>query len=191
MVVTTLLLGGFIALSAVYPTLVPICFVQDPAPADINKPNVACPTRAGRDPVPGVGEYEVSTGADLFAVALLGLMGGALSAALFIRDLYTNATPYNVSIPLALLKIPAGALTAIVGIILLAGQFVPGFTAVDKQIQILAYALVFGFAQQLFTQVLDQRAQKLVASVPTKARGISGPAQDAAEQRDGSAQRVI
>jgi hypothetical protein len=124
--------------------------------------------------MPGV-PPEVSTSGDFFAVVMLGFMGGGLSAAVFIRDLYTNATPYSVSIPLALLKLPAGSLTAAVGMILLAGEFVPGFTAVDKQAQILAYALVFGFAQQLFTQVLDQRAQKLVASVPTKARGIAGP----------------
>jgi hypothetical protein len=56
-----------------------------------------------------------------------------------------------------------------------AGEFVPGFTAVDKQIQILAYALVFGFAQQLFIQVVGQRARRLVSNVPTKARGISAP----------------
>jgi hypothetical protein len=121
---------------------------------------------------------ETASGGDLFAVALLGLVGGALSAAVFIRDLYTNATPYNVSIPLAMLKLPAGAMTALAGIILLAGEFVPGFTAVDKQIQILAYALVFGFAQQLFTQVVDQRARRLVSNVPTKARGISAPERD-------------
>ena len=96
------------------------------------------------------------------------------------------ATPYNISIPLALLKLPAGALTALVGIILLAGEFVPGFSAIDKQIQILAYALVFGFAQQLFTQAVDQRAQRLVESVPTKARGIPGPVGRARATDDGA-----
>jgi hypothetical protein len=174
--VTSLLLVAFVAVAALKPNLVPVCFVQEPSP-DPPQPNVFCPTRSSADEVPGTG-VETASGGDLFAVALLGLVGGALSAAVFIRDLYTNATPYNVSIPLAMLKLPAGAMTALAGIILLAGEFVPGFTAVDKQIQILAYALVFGFAQQLFTQVVDQRARRLVSNVPTKARGISAPERD-------------
>ncbi len=173
MLVTTVLLIGLIALAAWRPSLVPLCFVQDPAPADGVSPNISCPTRSLRLATPVI-TPDVPARLDFFTVATLGLMGGALSAALFIRDLYTNATPYNISVPLAMLKLPAGALTGLVGIILLAGEFVPGFSAIDKQIQILAYALVFGFAQQVFTQAVDQRAQRLVDSVPTKARGISG-----------------
>ena len=170
--VTTLLLLAFIALAAWRPSLIPLCFVQDPAPADLGLPNISCPTRALRTDS-SIVTAEVPSRLDVLVVASLGLMGGALSAALFIRDLYSNATPYNISIPLAVLKLPAGALTGLVGIILLAGEFVPGFSAIDKQIQILAYALVFGFAQQLFTQFVDQRAQSLVDNVPTKARGLS------------------
>jgi hypothetical protein len=180
-VVTTLMLVGFIVLAALRPTLLPMCFAPNP-------PDVVCPTRSGLDESPGV-PPDVSSGGDFFAVALLGLMGGSLSAAIFIRDLYTNTTPYNVSIPLALLKLPAGSLTAVVGMILLVGGFVPGFSAIDTQAQILAYALTLGFAQQLFTQVIDQRAQKLVASVPTKARGVPGPREIAAPQDSSAVQR--
>jgi hypothetical protein len=102
----------------------------------------------------------------------MGLLGGALSAAFFIRGLYANSTSYNVLVPLALTKLPAGALTAIVGLLFVSGDFIPGFTAIDKQSQILAYALAFGFAQQLFTQLLDQRARDLTANIPTKAKDI-------------------
>jgi hypothetical protein len=168
-VITSLLLVALVLLSAWRPNLVPLCFVQDPAPT-YPLPNVACPTKSLRE-LDLTNLQNAPSRLDFFVVATLGLMGGALSAALFIRDLYSNATPYNVSIPLAVLKLPAGALTGLVGIILLAGEFVPGFSAIDKPIQILAYALVFGFAQQLFTQVIDQRAQRLVNNVPTKARG--------------------
>ena len=89
---------------------------------------------------------------------------------MFIRGLYSNSTPYNVAVPLALLKIPTGALAAVVGMTLVAGDFVPGFSAIDKQPQILAYSLLFGFAQQLFTGILDRRAKTLIANVPTKAK---------------------
>jgi hypothetical protein len=67
------------------------------------------------------------------------------------------------------LKLPAGATAALLGILLVAGDFVPGFSAIDRQTQILGYSVVFGFAQQLFTQWLDQRGKNLVANVPTKA----------------------
>jgi hypothetical protein len=116
------------------------------------------------------------------AVALMGLLGGSLSAAVFIRGLYlNNSTPYNVAVPLALSKLPAGAMTSVLGMVLLAGDFVPGFTAVDKQGQVLAYAILFGFAQQLFTQLLDRRAERLLANVPTKARS-----EGRVERNDGS-----
>ena len=36
--------------------------------------------------------------------------------------------------------------------------------------QILAYAIVFGFAQQFFTRYLDERAEKLIANLPTKSK---------------------
>jgi hypothetical protein len=169
--VTSLLLVGLVMLAFWKPHFVPLCFVQDPPPEDLALPNVVCPVRSDR--VADMSFTDVVSRPDFLVVATLGLMGGALSAALFIRDLYANATPYNVTVPLALLKLPAGALTGLTGIILLSGEFVPGFSAVDKSVQILAYALVFGFAQQLFTQYLDQRAQRLVNSVPTKARGTA------------------
>jgi hypothetical protein len=101
---------------------------------------------------------------------VVGLFGGCLSALVFIRRLYGNATPYNVAIPLAVLKIPAGAAVSVGGMILVAGDFVPGFSAIDKPGQIIAYALIFGFAQQLFTQMLDRRAMQLISSIPSKER---------------------
>lgn len=170
-VLSTLLLVLFIILVAKNPSLVPLCFTQNPAPAD-PLPNIACPTRERRFLT---GPWDQSSGGDLFIVAVMGLLGGSVSAAVFIRGLYANATPYNVAIPLALLKLPAGATVAVLGMILLAGDFVPGFSAIDKQVQILAYAILLGFSQQLFTQMLDQRAEKLIANVPSKARREDGP----------------
>ena len=43
----------------------------------------------------------------------------------------------------------------------------PGFSVIDQQSQILAYAFVLGFAQQLFTKMLDNRAERLLANVPS------------------------
>ena len=45
------------------------------------------------------------------------------------------------------------------------GQFVPGLSALDTPAQILAWALVFGYAQQLFTRMVDQQAHTVLDSV--------------------------
>jgi hypothetical protein len=175
-IVAIALLAALVLVAAWAPHVVPVCFVPDPPapPTSMwDAPFVVCPTRDG----PGG-----PSGGDVAAVALMGLLGGSLSAAVFIRGLYlNNSTPYNVAVPLALSKLPAGAMTSVLGMVLLAGDFVPGFTAVDKQGQVLAYAILFGFAQQLFTQLLDRRAERLLANVPTKARS-----EGRVERNDGS-----
>jgi hypothetical protein len=50
------------------------------------------------------------------------------------------ATPYSLPTALAFLKVPTGALTAVLGIVLLRGQFIPGLSALDTSGQILAWA---------------------------------------------------
>jgi hypothetical protein len=120
-------------------------------------PNV-CPRGAPRSP----------GGADILIIAGLGALGGALGALIAIRRLRGTCTPYSVSTALAVLKVPSGALTAIIGMLLLAGGFVPGLTNLDSQRQILAYALLFGLAQHLVTRVADNRAQQLMDNLPSK-----------------------
>ena len=66
---------------------------------------------------------------------------------------------------LAALKLPTGAITAFLGLLLMRGQFVPGLSALDTSAQILAWALVFGYAQQLFTRLVDQQGQTVLNSV--------------------------
>jgi hypothetical protein len=108
------------------------------------------------------------TSLDIWIVGLLGLLGGSLSAAVAIRNIRGTPTPYNLAVALAFLKVPTGALTAIGALIALKGDFVPGFSVLDSQGQILAYALAFGYAQQLLTGLIDRRALELVSDVPAK-----------------------
>ena len=77
-------------------------------------------------------------------------------------------TPYNLANALALLKVPCGALTAVGALLLIGGRAIPGLTALDSQEQILAYALVFGYAQQLLTGLIDRRALDLAGGVRPK-----------------------
>ncbi|MGG7571613.1 hypothetical protein [Streptomyces sirii] len=66
---------------------------------------------------------------------------------------------------LAWLKLPTGALTAVLGLLLMRGGFVPGLTALDSSAQIIAWAIVFGYSQQVFTQFVDKQGQALLAGV--------------------------
>ena len=104
------------------------------------------------------------------AVALMGVLGATLSATLAVQKLRGTAAPYAVPIALAFFKLPAGALTAIAGLLLINGGFVPGFSQLDSQGQILAYAIVFGVAQHLVTRLVDQRADDVLSSLPSKER---------------------
>ena len=55
------------------------------------------------------------------------------------------------------------------------GQFVPGLSALDTSAQILAWALVFGYAQQLFTRMVDRQGQVVLDSVRGASRADHPP----------------
>src|SRR5207248_8374031 len=98
-------------------------------------------------------------------VELIGLAAAAVAAAAAIRGIRGSSERLGVPIALVLLKLPTGAVTAFLGLLLMRGQFVPGLSALDTSAQILAWALVFGYAQQLFTRLVDQQGQTVLNSV--------------------------
>jgi hypothetical protein len=105
---------------------------------------------------------------DVISVTLLGALGGLLAAILAIRNIQGTSVPYNVPQALATLKLPLGALTAIGALIAIRGGFIPGFSDLDSQPQILAYAFGFGVAQQILTGLVDKQAQSLLSTAPGK-----------------------
>ncbi|SHN43661.1 hypothetical protein [Cryptosporangium aurantiacum] len=88
-----------------------------------------------------------------------------MAAAVAIRGIRGSSEAVHLPVLLALLKLPTGAITAFLGLVLLRGQFVPGLSALDTPAQILAWALVFGYAQQLFTRFVDQQGHTVLESV--------------------------
>jgi hypothetical protein len=68
-------------------------------------------------------------------------------------------------VALAALKLPTGAVTAVLGLLLVRGEFVPGLSALDTSGQILAWAVIFGYAQLVFTRFVDQQAQTVLDKV--------------------------
>jgi hypothetical protein len=108
---------------------------------------------------------------DLFLVEFVGMAAAAVAAAAAIRRLRGSSERHGLPVAMAVLKLPTGAITAFLGLLLMRGQFVPGLSALDTSAQILAWALVFGYAQQLFTRLVDQQGQTVLESV----RGADRP----------------
>jgi hypothetical protein len=155
------------------PDALPLCFGPEPTagqnpPVPVQGPvGVACPSEEA-PPTPGTEPRRLPAPGDVTLVSLLGLMGGGLSGALAIRHLQGSSTPYDVPVALSLLKLPSGALLALVGLLFVRGGFVPGLSQLDSQPQILAYAFLFGSAQQLVTRLIDRQAQDILTKVPGK-----------------------
>jgi hypothetical protein len=105
---------------------------------------------------------------DVPFIELMGLIGAALACATSLRRMRGTSNPYSVPLALAVLKLPTGALTAVLGLLLMRGEFVPGLTALDSPAQIVAWAIVFGYSQQLFTRFVDQRGQTVLDSTGSR-----------------------
>ena len=152
------------------PSSMPLCFA--PAGADA----VVCPTNsapigagAGAEDAPAAAVADLiartAAPADASLVMLLGLCAAAVTGAAALRRMRGTSTPFSVPVALLALKLPLGALTAFFGLLLIHGQIVPGLSALDSSGQILAWALLFGAAQQLVTGLVDKKAQSVLESV--------------------------
>ena len=184
-VITAMLMAGLavgVAITGFFrPTLIPMCF----APQEAGKVTVVCPTSQSAPFVPTGGQHQkgvptrdidavvekTAKRQDLIVVELVGLTAAALATAAAIRRIKGSSERYGLPVSLAALKLPTGAITAFLGLLLMRGQFVPGLSALDTSAQILAWALVFGYAQQLFTRLVDQQGQTVLEGV----RGADRP----------------
>jgi hypothetical protein len=162
---TLLVLAIVVAiLGAVNREWLPLCFL----PEDENK--FVCPLQEMRVAKPGTADIDnlvdkTATRSDVLVIEIVGLVAATLAGAVALRRMRGTSTPYGVPVALVLLKLPAGALTAVLGLLFMRGGFVPGLTALDSSAQILAWAIIFGYAQQVFTRLIDNRGQDLLQDV--------------------------
>jgi hypothetical protein len=103
-------------------------------------------------------------GAGAAVVMLVGPAGAAVTGGCTATHA-RHIDPVRRPMTLLLLKLPTGAPTALLGLVLLHGEFVPGLSALDSSDQILAWSLVFGAAQQPVTGLVDKKAQTVLDSV--------------------------
>ncbi|NRQ34131.1 hypothetical protein HII36_20065 [Nonomuraea sp. NN258] len=165
-------------LGALNPTAVPLCFTPERGGEVL----VVCPTAQstlGRVGSPhDIDEVVRATAAaqDLVTVEVVGLVAAAIAAATGLRKLRGSSVPFGLPVALAVLKLPTGALTAFLGLLLMRGQFIPGLSALDSSAQVIAWAVIFGYAQQVFTHFVDQQAQNVLNRVRGRAPEQGRPA---------------
>jgi hypothetical protein len=123
--------------------------------------------QAGRCPS---GENEPS-GKDVVQVEVLGAFGGAMAAVFTVSRMKGIGGPYSLPAIQALLKLPAGSATALLGVLLLQNGLVTGFLPQRSGV-ISAYAVIFGYAQQVVTRLVDRQA----GNVQGPARSRNDPA---------------
>ncbi|TYB44190.1 hypothetical protein [Actinomadura chibensis] len=147
---------------------VPLCFFPVSAPGSKGEVSVVCPV-GSRMGVPAAdvaaATRETAGWADYVVVEIVGIVAAGIAAASALRKIRGTSTAFGIPVALAMLKLPTGALTAVLGLLLMRGAFVPGLNALDSSAQIIAWAVVLGYSQQLFTRWVDRQGQAVLDSV--------------------------
>jgi hypothetical protein len=114
---------------------------------------------------------------DIATVEFLGAMGGLLSAVATLRAARNFQRFYGLPLAQSILKIPAGAISALAGVLLVQHRLLGSIGPFSRE-TIVAYALLFGVAQIAVTKQIDTRAGDLLgeanAKSPSTAQNTSG-----------------
>ncbi len=169
-------------IGALRPAAVPLCL----GPGQATSASTTA-TQGGAQPPVDTGTCPTgrssASGGDVALVELFGVLGAALTAAASLGRARPKPSAYRLDWPQWLLQVSAGAITALVGVLVLQHSVLPGLAPLSTSGQVLVYALVFGAAQHAVTRVVDSRAQSVLAAATTKepttdaAEGATGPQQ--------------
>ena len=150
------------------PQSIPLCFNPDD--------KIVCPAaeslyRPGNGDDKNLVILRTAMPFDIFLIQFVGLVAAAVSGATSLHRMEATPVPFSLPIALTVLKLPTGALTAVLGLVLMGGGFVPGLSALDSAPQILAWAILFGASQQLLTGLVDRQARGVLDGVGGKPHG--------------------
>jgi hypothetical protein len=107
---------------------------------------------------------------DVFLLGFAGLVGGSVGALILLLNVKVSGGPFTLPIAQAALKLPAGAVIALVGLFVLQHGSL-GVLMPQAGDALVAWALLFGVAQQALTRIIDKRANDLVGG--SKATGTA------------------
>lgn len=100
---------------------------------------------------------------EVAVVALLGALGGSLAFAFGLAQTETTPSRYDPKLLQASLKPVTGAVTGLLGVVLIQAEFLIKPVG-ETSYSLLVYAVLFGFSQQLFTRMVDKKAEALTTS---------------------------
>lgn len=131
------------------PGLVPMCI-----PANASVQQALCPTGSAS-----------ASGWDVWMVQLFGALGATISVVLLLIRRRPDLSPYVLVGYQALVKILLGAALSVVGLLALGAGLVSGIVYVGSQAALLLWTVLFGYAQQVGTRLLDNYADRLMDEV--------------------------
>ncbi|QXJ22474.1 hypothetical protein AGRA3207_003477 [Actinomadura graeca] len=165
-------------LAAIWKSAVPLCFTPAGGTSAGDGVGIVCPGRsAPAMPADEVGAEiaDVARRGDYITIEIVGMTAASIAAASALRKVRGTSTPFGIPVALAVLKLPTGALTAVLGLLLMRGAFIPGLNALESPAQVIAWAVVLGYSQELFTKFVDRQGQAVL-------EGVRGPP-EAADRR--------
>jgi hypothetical protein len=142
------------------PGLVPMCM----PPSRTAQTGVLCPTGAA-----------AASGWDVWMVQLFGALGATISVVLLLIRRRPDLSPYVLVGYQALVKILLGSALAVVGVLALGAGLVSGIVYVGSQAALLLWGVIFGYAQQVGTRLLDNYADRLMDQVRPLPERVSTP----------------
>ncbi|MGW5867329.1 hypothetical protein ACWFRJ_34830 [Streptomyces sp. NPDC055239] len=120
--------------------------------------------RAGA--IPGCHRAAESGSCDVGLIMLLGMLGAPAHVVGRLQKMGGSWNPYSLPFYQELSKLPIGALTAVLGLLLVDTEWLPLIKAPTTWRDVTAYAVVFGLAQITLTRNIDHHAEKILASEP-------------------------
>lgn len=106
---------------------------------------------------PGGGDGTV----DAWKIELLGAFGGAVAAVLAINRFSGYTDPHGLPLYQAILRIPMAAATSVLGIVLLQNEVIDALKPQPDDAA-LAYAVLFGYAQEPLLRMVDRKAGEVL-----------------------------
>ncbi|WP_437014544.1 hypothetical protein [Streptomyces sp. enrichment culture] len=155
------------------PSSLSLCFSPQGGSGD--KVTVVCPTSEHYGRPADTDASDLAAATDILTVEIAGLAGAALTVIASLRRIRGTDSPYMLPLASAVLKLPTGALSAFLGLLLIRGAFVPGLSDLDSRAQVLAWAAAFGAAQHLVTRLVDDRAQMTLSEVGRTTDAVINP----------------
>lgn len=108
-----------------------------------------------------------SDAVEVWEVELVGVLGGTIAAVFTIAKLGGFSGPYRLPVYQALIRVPAGAIVALAAVLLMQSKQI-GALAPQSGLSVLAVALVFGYAPDVFLRFMDQKATSLLGEAQSK-----------------------